>query len=144
MSDHKPTLCLDFDGVIHAYTTPWGGADFIPDPPVPGALEFIIDAANNGFDVCIFSSRSGTPSGINGMKAWLFKHGCAQRQRNYPHEETQEEREAAVRAALLDRIRFPLNKPAAFVTLDDRAITFTGEFPAIEALKAFRPWNKPA
>jgi hypothetical protein len=32
----KPILCLDFDGVLHSYTSGWKGAAVIPDPPVPG------------------------------------------------------------------------------------------------------------
>jgi len=28
----KPILCLDFDGVIHSYSSGWKGADVIPDP----------------------------------------------------------------------------------------------------------------
>ncbi len=40
----KPILCLDFDGVIHSYTSGWKGADVIPDPPVEGAMQFIWDA----------------------------------------------------------------------------------------------------
>lgn len=37
---------------------------------------------------------------------------------------------------------WPTTKPSAFVTLDDRALTFDGHWPEIDALKAFKPWNK--
>jgi len=39
-------------------------------------------------------------------------------------------------------LHFPLEKPPALVSLDDRAITFMGEWPDIEVLKKFKPWNK--
>jgi hypothetical protein len=39
-------------------------------------------------------------------------------------------------------LRFPTTKPSAMVTLDDRAITFTGTWPDVESLRTFTPWNK--
>lgn len=42
----------------------------------------------------------------------------------------------------LCEVRFTRWKPAALVTLDDRALTFTGEWPVLAALRAFKPWNK--
>lgn len=117
----KPTLCLDFDGVIHSYKSPWQGADVIPDDPVPGAIEFICRAAEK-FQVCIFSSRSHQEGGIDAMVAWLLKHGLPGR--------------------VLVELDFPTVKPPAQVTIDDRAITFNGAWPSVETLLAFKPWNK--
>jgi hypothetical protein len=37
----KPVISLDFDGVIHSYTSPWTCCEEINDPPVEGALDFI-------------------------------------------------------------------------------------------------------
>jgi hypothetical protein len=124
----KPILCLDFDGVIHSYTSRWQGADVIPDPPVEGAIAFILEALHH-FDVTIFSSRSNQPGGLKAMKDWLKNHagGCWYESPAGPG---------------LEDVRFVTEKPPAMVTLDDRALTFTGEWPAVHALLKFKPWNK--
>lgn len=123
---NKPILCLDFDGVIHSYTSGWKGADIISDPPVPGALAFI-EVATEHFRVAIFSSRSNQEGGLGAMQRWLATHA---------HHKTIEIDH------WLTKIEWPTEKPAAFVTIDDRALTFDGTWPDIETLKAFTPWNK--
>lgn len=123
----KPILCLDFDGVVHSYTSGWKGARNIPDPPVEGAIEFIGDALNSGWDVVIHSSRARYWGGITAMTNWLRTH--AGNMWDGPFEG-------------LCQVRFTRWKPAAVVTLDDRALTFTGQWPALTDLKAFKPWNK--
>ncbi len=119
----KPILCLDFDGVIHSYSSGWKGAAIIPDPPVAGAMAFIREALKH-FRVAIFSSRSNQPGGLEAMKDYI-----ALNSEIGFHE-------------LIEGLEWPLEKPAAMVTIDDRALTFDGTWPAIEALKAFEPWNK--
>jgi len=69
----KPILCLDFDGVLHSYTSGWKGASVIPDPPVPGAIAFLREAVKS-FEVHIFSSRSCQDGGGYAMRAWLGDH----------------------------------------------------------------------
>ena len=68
----KPTLCIDFDGVLHAYTSGWKGADVIPDPPTDGAMRFLWDAADY-FTLAVFSSRSHQPGGKKAMQLWLVR-----------------------------------------------------------------------
>lgn len=43
-----------------------------------------------------------------------------------------------------EAIEFPWFKPSAFITIDDRALTFTGDWSDFTPtkLKAFKPWNK--
>ena len=127
----KPILCLDFDGVIHSYTSGWKGPRNIPDPPVPGALEFIHDALNLGYDVVIHSSRASYLGGIRAMRNWLRKHAMADN-RWY---------EWGFGPGIED-VRFSREKPPAIVTLDDRAVRFTGTFPDIKELMSMKPWNK--
>lgn len=148
----KPILCLDFDGVIHSYTSGWKGASAIPDPPVPGALEFILDAAEQ-FDVQIFSSRSHQWGGKRAMKKWLTHHyremfwaspdiqEAAGDPTSWTHADIDDD---AFKwgAHIVQRIGFPWFKPPAMVTLDDRAITFTGNWPEVAELRSFKPWNK--
>ena len=122
----KPILCLDFDGVIHSYTSGWRGAAVIVDKPVPGAVEFL-HAATNDFEIHIFSSRSNHEGGIKAMKVWL----------KIIIIET-----FGVIPSWFYLIKWPTEKPPAMVTLDDRAITFTGVWPTITDLKNFKPWNK--
>lgn len=130
----KPILCLDFDGVIHSYTSGWKGADNIPDTPVDGAIQFIMDAREK-FEIHIFSSRSHQDGGIIAMQAWL---------RRYLHEYL------GIRGSgrtvsghiVYDEIKWPTVKPPAMITIDDRALTFTGVWPSVSELLEFKPWNK--
>jgi hypothetical protein len=124
----KPILCVDFDGVLHSYSSGWKGADVIPDPPVEGAVAFLLGALRV-FDVVIHSSRSHEPGGRSAMRAWLRGHSGAAWYETPDGPGT-------------ESVRFVAEKPPAMVTLDDRAITFDGTWPDIEMLRAFKPWNK--
>lgn len=122
-------ILVDFDGVLHSYTSGWKGATEIPDPPIvdpesgDDAISWLADLSeSDDFEVLVYSSRSKEPGGIEAMREWFVRY--------------QLPREA------LERIYFPTEKPAAHLTIDDRAICFTGRFPSRERLLAFRPWNK--
>jgi hypothetical protein len=110
----KPTLLLDFDGVLHSYTSGWVCDEEIPDPPVPGAVEFVTEALER-FEVVVHSGRCKSPEGIAAIEAWLAKWG-------FPP------------IPVLDY------KPAAFLSIDDRAICFTGTWPDVAQLTQFKPW----
>lgn len=132
------TLCLDFDGVIHSYKSGWKGATIIPDPPVDGALDFIVEATTH-YTVAIHSSRSGQDGGIPAMKHWLghhlIKHAATEAPRAYvPADE--------VWPWIENVIQWPVSKPGAYLTIDDRAITFRGVFPTMSAIENFRTWQQ--
>jgi hypothetical protein len=127
-------ICVDFDGVIHSYKSGWKGVANIPDPPVEGAIEWlerflpVPDAVcamapkHTGPIVQIYSSRSKSWRGRRAMKKWLVRHGLNP-------------------AYITDNIlKFPTKKPAAFLTIDDRAICFDGTFSSREEMEDFRTW----
>lgn len=123
MAYHRKTICVDFDGVIHRYDSGWQGATKISDPPVAGAFEWLQAlATDNRFEICIYSSRSKEQGAVYAMKKWMIEHGF--------------DRKA------LTHLQFPTQKPAAWMTIDDRAFCFEGDFPSAEWLLRFRPWNK--
>ncbi len=124
----KPILSLDFDGVLHSYESGWKGADVIPDSPVSGAMKFLSDAVEQ-FDVWIYSSRSNQEGGIDAMTSWLKEHLIEFCGVEKAH-------------VIAVQIKMAIEKPPAFLTIDDRAIQFTGVWPDIEDMLNFRPWNK--
>jgi hypothetical protein len=128
---NAPILCVDFDGVIHSYSSKWKGADVVPDPPVAGAIRWLRDAAE-WWDVQIYSSRSSKEGGINAMREWLL---------NFAIREFGDMESAC---KFMNGITFPVQKPAAFLTIDDRAICFEGDWAALDPIELldFKPWNK--
>jgi hypothetical protein len=115
------TVAVDFDGVIHSYTSPWAGADVIPDPPVPGAIEWLLEISKK-FTVVLFTTRGETNAGQYAVRAWLDKHGWPSG-RAWPDVTN--------------------SKPHALVYIDDRAWRFEGRFPTAHEIHGMRPWNKP-
>lgn len=133
----KKIVCVDFDGVLHSYSSGWKGACVIPDPPVPGALDWLHTMLVDGrFDVCIYSSRSKEPGAIEAMKAWFIKH-FREKAENYGTGSGLPWAEAVVSC-----LSFPTQKPAAHLSIDDRGYCFEGTFPRPDWIDGFRPWNK--
>lgn len=132
----NPIVLVDFDGVIHSYTSGWQGADVVSDPPVPGAIDFLVAHLPTPEPICamaepyvgpevqIYSSRSCQRGGIKAMQEWLIKNGL---DRYYISEGI---------------LKFPTEKNAAFLTIDDRAICFDGRWPTTQEMLSFKPWNK--
>lgn len=116
---NRYTIAVDFDGVIHSYTSPWVSAEIIPDPPVPGAIEWLCKIARH-FAIVIFTTRGKTEAGREAVQRWLIAHGWS------PDGE----------------IQVTAEKVPALVYLDDRAMRFDGTFPTVNAIHAARPWNK--
>ena len=122
-------VSMDFDGVIHSYKSGWCGADVIPDPPNPGAMEFILAALQHGLEIHIHSSRCATEEGCVAILHYMRKH--AQEHFGFLPRE-------------FENIVISPDKPPAHVSIDDRAICFKGIWPTIKEIMEFQPWFKTA
>lgn len=112
---NRPTLCVDFDGVIHWYREGWKDINNIYDVPVPGSLRFIKESQKY-FNVMVLSSRGAHDEGVNGILNWMRQFG-------YPE------------------LPITHEKPPTFLSIDDRALCFQGDFWDPKELRNFRPWN---
>jgi hypothetical protein len=113
-----PILCLDFDGVIHSYEHGWRRGE-IYGTVTKGFWEWAIEAQKY-FTLVVYSSRSKDPDGIANMRHWLVAQG-------WPD---------------IIRLEFAHEKPPAFLTIDDRAMQFTGHWGDFSPheLRGFAPW----
>lgn len=118
----RPIIALDFDGVVHSYTSAYKYPEIIPDPPVNGAIEFIEMAFKEGYEVVIFSCRAITDFSIRAMKQWLVKHGLSKE--------------------LVDYMIVTDRKPPCDIYIDDNGYRFEGVFPSFNEIRGLKPWNK--
>jgi len=132
MTDFKPTICVAFDGVIHSYEKGWQNG-VIYGTVVPGFFEWV-ERVHNHVKIVIYSSRSKEPAGVLNMLRWL-------------HDQHREWVEAGgiCNTATPYNIDMAHEKPAAWLTIDDRAICFKGDWTApelqLDAIKSFKPWT---
>jgi len=114
----KPTIALDFDGVIHLNQS-FISSTIIIEEPVPGAAS-AIEQLSRQYKVVVFSCRANTPGGIEAIEDWLTVHGIE----------------------VDDVVDY---KPHATVYIDDRAIQFSGDWQdTLEQVEGFEPWqSKP-
>lgn len=121
-TESYPAVCLDFDGVLHEYSSPWTTEDEIHDGPVEGAIQFIRALRAAHFRVVVLSSRARSPGGRLAIYKWLLKYGLRDHDFNY--------------------IKVTGEKVQAVLYIDDRGFHFQGEWPTIQFIKQFKPWNK--
>ena len=109
MSDPRPVVCVDLNGVLDSYTG-WKHEQHW-DPPRAGAGDFLRDLNDRGFRVVVFTTRWADDA-----RAWLAQHGLDR----WVSEVTDK-------------------KPAAHVFVDDRAVCFRGDFSeTLEEIQRFR------
>jgi hypothetical protein len=115
-------VSIDFDGVIHAYTTPWTTALEISDGPVEGAFDFIRATLKAGYGIHILTARANDPGVEQVIVQWFLKHG--------------------LEFFYVDRLNISPLKKGAIVYIDDRGWRFEGKWPTLEEIEALQQWNR--
>lgn len=131
MTSGKPTLCIDFDGVIHDYKDGWQNG-VIYGEVTPGFFEWAYQVAPR-FKLVVYSSRSKDPRLLTEMREWLMRKHLEWKASVAKHPDWD----------IID-FEYASEKPAAWLTIDDRAIRFDGDWAAralsVDALSNFKPW----
>lgn len=97
-----PTLAIDFDGVIHAYSKGWQDGR-IYDDPVAGAIEAMAKLQERGYHLIIYTTRAESQTDKAAIYQWLKAQGFKN----------------------VDDIKITDRKPPAIAYIDDRAVRFT-------------------
>ena len=132
---NKPILCLDFDGVIHRYSKGWQKGE-IYDPVVPGFFEWALKASAS-FKLVVYSSRSKDHEQGHEMVSWLWDRA---------EEFFEDAKPPNIMGSeeIMRLFTFAHEKPPAFLTIDDRAMQFRGDWSAWwldpARLLKFKPW----
>lgn len=113
----RHTVAVDFDGVIHSYLSGWQGAAVIPDPPVPGAIEFLNELIQH-YELVIFTTRAGHEGASAAIMAYLLEHGFTG-----------------------EYVEITNEKGPAIFYLDDRAWRFKGRWPTMNQIRRAYPWK---
>ena len=116
-------ICVDFDLTLVA----WGSLDALPEP-LPGAVMAVRALQSLGYEVVIFTSRLSP--------TWWAAHVGNGETRDI--EDFGTEQRAIVVGALaamgLEGLRVTAEKVPALAYIDDRAVTFRGDWAAIIAM----------
>jgi len=120
----RQSIAVDVDGVIHSYRTKWEAAHILPDEPVAGAINWLLELSSI-YDIAINSTRCNSWRGRRGVKKWLQKHVPEHLWKDFEK-----------------KLSFH-GKPQALVYVDDRAWRFDGtRLPSLGELSRARPWWK--
>ena len=153
--NEKKTVMLDFDGVLHSYTTPWVSAEIIPDRAVDGSIEWLLTALNS-VEIAILSARSKEPNGIPAMQQWLKRELIRwlgegnvktllgkQQIAQYQPGDGSDSYELGVWAdGIVNRCVWPTTKIPAALYIDDNGYRFEGKFPKLDKLLELESWVK--
>lgn len=116
------TILLDFDGTINSYVSGFTGPTDLPDPPLPGGIEFLQMLLDHPvYDPVIFTTRAWQGHGdedfdakIRAIKDWFIRYGIAKAQ--------------------AETLLITAEKRLAKLIIDDNCFRFVGTYPTLDEL----------
>lgn len=99
----KKTICIDFDGVIHAYSKGWHDGT-IYDTPTMGVWG-VLEKLSQDYKIVVLTARARTIKQQLEIKGWLSAYDLLQ---------------------FVDAVTNI--KPAAVAYIDDKAVSYTGNW----------------
>lgn len=106
--DHKKTIAIDFDGVIHRYSEGWVDGS-IYDRPVQDSFKFIQMLVDNGYTIVVHTTRTDASA----IFKWFVEWGRAKMYLDLKGYD------------FYESIYITQSKPPAIAYIDDRGIRFT-------------------
>jgi hypothetical protein len=106
----RPTLAIDFDGVIHCWALAEGQNGEYVNGPMPGALKGLWTLHERGYDIVVFTCRPDGQEVHDMIERWYAEQGVA----CFPYRVTNV-------------------KPSAIAYIDDRGVRFT-DWPDVLAM----------
>lgn len=128
-------IAVDFDGVIHSFTTPWTNVLEINDPIVPGAAEWLT-MLTKYYKVILHTCRLSWKPGEEYHEDVLISDRIIKIKQFLASNN--------VSMTVIEKLEFHTTpgKPYANIYVDDHGYRFTGEFPSNETLDELKPWNR--
>jgi hypothetical protein len=130
----KPILCIDFDNTIREYNLGWKNGELYGNV-LPEFFKWA-EKAKEKFQLVVYSSRSKDEKLRKEMIGYMYDQLTIYHGGYAP----------VMEELSINDFEFYAEKPPAFLTIDDRAITFQGDWTANdlqpEELIKFKPWDK--
>jgi len=124
----KLTIGVDFNGVIHDHRDGARGFAEAGSPEIPGAIDWL-RAISEEFAVVLVSASFARSPSVHAARSWLESKGIPR---------------AWTSPVLVGMPRIAMSpfKPACVMFIDDRAFHFCGQFPTVDEIRSFKPWNR--
>lgn len=116
----KPSILVDFDGVINSYKSGWDkhSPGIIKDPPTDGVKD-ALEHLRKSYILIVFSTRAETEEGKAAIDKYLKEHGLRDYFLCITHRKL----------------------PSKFI-IDDRAISFKGDWQeVIQNIENYQHWH---